>query len=133
MASDKGKLIIIDDDFYFRIMLESLLVKCPIQVESRKAFSKSCEFTLFGGADAAILDFHLAPDNAIKCTEDLQRFYPMLPVVIVSSDTEALNSIPLHLKRVIGKVTKGCGPVNLTNEILKSLSQFVPRFRGLKV
>ncbi len=85
-----GRIIIADDHPLFRSALahavgkvwpEAAIVEASSAAEARAALGE-------GGAEALLLDLHMADSSGLSVLMDLRQDYPALPVVIVSASEE---------------------------------------------
>lgn len=85
-----GRIIIADDHPLFRSALahavgkvwpEAAIVEASSAAEARAALEE-------GGAEALLLDLHMADSSGLSVLMDLRQDYPALPVVIVSASEE---------------------------------------------
>ena len=85
-----GRIIIVDDHPLFRSALahavgkvwpEAAIVEASSAAEARAVLGE-------GGAEALLLDLHMADSSGLSVLMDLRQDYPALPVVIVSASEE---------------------------------------------
>ncbi len=85
-----GRIIIADDHPLFRSALahavgkvwpEADIIEASSASEARGALSQ-------GGAEALLLDLHMADSSGLSVLMDLRQDYPALPIVIVSASEE---------------------------------------------
>jgi len=85
-----GRIIIADDHPLFRSALahavgkvwpEAAIIEASSAAEARAAL-------VDGGAEALLLDLHMADSSGLSVLMDLRQDYPALPVVIVSASEE---------------------------------------------
>jgi len=85
-----GRIIIADDHPLFRSALahavgkvwpEAAIIEASSAAEARAALGE-------GGAEALLLDLHMADSSGLSVLMDLRQDYPALPIVIVSASEE---------------------------------------------
>jgi len=86
----RGRIIIADDHPLFRSALahavgrvwpEAAIIEASSAAEARAALGE-------GGAEALLLDLHMADSSGLSVLMDLRQDYPALPIVIVSASEE---------------------------------------------
>src|SRR6186713_1418833 len=109
-----NRILIVDDDATFRVMLKTFLLKMEKEAET-VGNAKDCIKILEKQAfDLVLIDFRLPDKNGLELLKEIHLMYPSLPLVLMTSYVDIKTAVKAIKLGAFEYVTK---PIN-TDEIL---------------